>query len=44
MLKKILAALTLAVLATAASAQDKPVLTIYTYESFSGEYGPGKQL
>ena len=44
MLRKLLAALALATVATTASAQDKPVLTVYTYESFSGEYGPGKPL
>ena len=31
-------------LATAASAQDKPVLTIYTYDSFVAEWGPGPQV
>ena len=44
MLKKFLAALVLSALATAASAQEKPVLTVYTYESFSGEDGPGQPL
>ena len=27
--------------ATAAAAQDKPVLTVYTYDSFVAEWGPG---
>src|SRR3954452_11639104 len=26
---------------TLATAAEKPVLTVYTYSSFSGEYGPG---
>jgi thiamine transport system substrate-binding protein len=43
-LRTLFAALAFAGLATAASAQDKPVLTVYTYESFSGEYGPGQGL
>jgi thiamine transport system substrate-binding protein len=30
--------------AGAASAQDAPVLTIYTYESFNTEWGPGPQI
>lgn len=36
-----LTALALAAAAPAAVAADKPVLTVYTYSSFSGEYGPG---
>jgi thiamine transport system substrate-binding protein len=44
MLRKLLAALVFSSLATAASAEDKPVLTVYTYESFSGEDGPGQPL
>jgi thiamine transport system substrate-binding protein len=28
----------------AAKADDRPVLTVYTYSSFAGEYGPGKKL
>lgn len=31
-------------LATAATAQDKPTLTIYTYDSFAAEWGPGPGL
>jgi len=31
-------------LATSAFAQDKPVLTIYTYDSFVSEWGPGPQI
>src|SRR5215212_6451311 len=27
-----------------AKAQEKPVLTVYTYSSFSGEYGPGSAI
>jgi thiamine transport system substrate-binding protein len=27
-----------------AAAQDKPTLDVYTYESFTGEYGPGQAL
>jgi len=34
-------ALGLATVATAAVAQDKPVLTVLTYDSFSAEWGPG---
>jgi thiamine transport system substrate-binding protein len=32
------------VAATAAVAQDTPTLTIYTYDSFAAEWGPGPQL
>lgn len=37
---------TAAILATAgsAAAQDKPTLSVYTYGSFSGEYGPGDKV
>jgi len=31
-------------LTSPAMAQDKPVLNVYTYESFTGEYGPGQAL
>ncbi|MCF4099710.1 thiamine ABC transporter substrate binding subunit [Maritalea mediterranea] len=31
-------------LVTAAVAQDKPTLTIYTYDSFAADWGPGPQL
>ena len=27
-----------------AAAQSKPVLTVYTYSSFAGKYGPGKTV
>jgi thiamine transport system substrate-binding protein len=36
--------LALCALPLAAAAADKPVLTVYTYSSFSGEYGPGIKL
>ena len=32
------------VAASAAAAQDKPTLTVYTYDSFAAEWGPGPQL
>ena len=44
MLKFWLGALALLGLATPSLAQDKPVLNVYTYESFTGEYGPGQAL
>lgn len=31
-------------LAVPAAAQDKPTLTVYTYDSFAAEWGPGPQL
>ena len=31
-------------LATTAVAQDRPVLTVYTYDSFAAEWGPGPQI
>jgi len=43
MKKTLIAALMLAVPAVA-GAQDKPVLTIYTYDSFAAEWGPGPQI
>lgn len=43
MLKSWIAA-ALVAFATAASAQDKPTLNVYTYESFVGDYGPGQGL
>jgi len=43
-LKKLLIALALAGFATAVTASEKPRLTVYTYESFSGKYGPGPAL
>jgi thiamine transport system substrate-binding protein len=44
MLKPLVAALAAITLSTAAEAADKPTLTVYTYESFVGEYGPGQAL
>jgi thiamine transport system substrate-binding protein len=38
------AALALAATLLPAAAQDKPTLTVYAYESFVGEYGPGQAL
>ena len=38
------AATSLVAPATAAFAADKPVLTIYTYESFTSEWGPGPAI
>ena len=37
-------ALGLATVATAAVAQDKPVLTVLTYDSFTAEWGPGPAI
>ena len=44
MIKKLLLAAGFATVATAASAQDKPVLTVYTYDSFVTDWGPGPQV
>ena len=44
MLKILLGAAVLLGLATPSLAQDKPVLNVFTYESFTGEYGPGQAL
>ena len=41
LLKLATALLCLTPLATASFASDKPVLTIYTYDSFASEWGPG---
>ena len=42
---RMLAAAAMAVMfAVPAMAQEKPVLTVYTYSSFSGEYGPGATI
>ena len=41
MIKPILFAAGLSIVATAAAAQDKPVLTVYTYDSFVTDWGPG---
>lgn len=38
------AALLLAATAPPAMAQDRPTLTVYTYESFTGEFGPGATI
>ncbi len=40
-MKHLLTAAVLAVTATAAVAEDKPELTVYTYDSFISEWGPG---
>ena len=40
-MKYLLTAAVLAVTATAAVAEDKPELTVYTYDSFISEWGPG---
>lgn len=40
-MKTLLIASGLLAMATVANAQDKPVLTIYTYDSFVSEWGPG---
>lgn len=40
-MKTSILALGLATVATAAVAQDKPVLTVLTYDSFTAEWGPG---
>jgi thiamine transport system substrate-binding protein len=39
-----LALLAAASLGTAAHAQDKPSLTVYTYSAFTGKYGPGAKV
>jgi len=45
MMKHLLAAAALATaLPFAAQAEDKPTLTVYTYESFVSEWGPGPQV
>jgi thiamine transport system substrate-binding protein len=45
MLRRLLLTLASLVLATnVALAQGKPVLTVYTYSSFSGKYGPGQTV
>ena len=40
-MKPSILALGLATFATTAVAQDKPVLTVLTYDSFTAEWGPG---
>ncbi|MXQ11410.1 thiamine ABC transporter substrate binding subunit [Microvirga makkahensis] len=45
MLRRLLLTLaSLCLAANAAFAQSKPVLTVYTYGSFAGKYGPGKTV
>jgi thiamine transport system substrate-binding protein len=45
MMRTLLPALTFAALtATAALADDKPVLTVYTYDSFTADWGPGPKV
>ncbi|HEU6443300.1 MAG TPA: thiamine ABC transporter substrate binding subunit [Microvirga sp.] len=45
MLRRLLLTLaSLCLAASAAFAQSKPVLTVYTYGSFAGKYGPGKTV
>jgi len=45
MLRRLLLTLaSLLLAANAAFAQSKPVLTVYTYSSFAGKYGPGKTV
>ena len=39
-----LAAALLAVSAFTQAAEQKPVLTVYTYDSFAGEWGPGAKI
>lgn len=43
-MKTSILALGLATLATAAVAQDRPVLTVLTYDSFTAEWGPGPAI
>ena len=43
-MKTSILALGLATVATAAVAQDKPVLTVLTYDSFTAEWGPGPAI
>lgn len=40
----LVAALAMLLLAGPAPAQDKPALTVYTYASFTGKYGPGGKV
>jgi len=41
---RLIAAAMAVLIAVPALAQEKPVLTVYTYSSFSGEYGPGTTI
>ena len=41
---KALAVVTLGLLTVSALAQDKPTLTVYTYDSFAADWGPGPKL
>ena len=43
-MKTILIASGLLAMATSAIAQEKPVLTVFTYDSFNTEWGPGPQI
>ncbi len=43
-MKNLILATGLALTATLATAQDKPVLTVYTYDSFITDWGPGPQV
>lgn len=43
-MKSLIFAAGLSVVATVGLAQDKPVLTVYTYDSFVTEWGPGPQV
>ena len=40
-MKNLILAAGLSAIATLAGAQDKPVLTVYTYDSFVSDWGPG---
>jgi len=44
MIKPILFAAGLSIVASVAAAQGKPVLTVYTYDSFTTEWGPGPKI
>ena len=44
LLTRIFFCLALSGIATAASAADLPVLTVYTYNSFISDYGPGPEI
>ena len=43
-LSTLVAGLLLAAFTVAANAQDKPTLTVYTYDSFSSDWGPGPKI
>lgn len=44
MIKPILFAAGLSIVASVSAAQDKPVLTVYTYDSFVSDWGPGPKI